>query len=448
MKRAVSSLALTLLLCACAPSASPPTSTESPAASTPESAAVESPGTATPEQAAALPAGLEPTGGDVLDYEEIRPIAIFSDQSPMQGYYTMRQGEHWGLLRNDGQELLPCVYDSPVNGCFLGTDDDPAWHVERSEPAPDSDRELDAQLRSLGGGHLCDGHGGYYQEFYWLTDLQRLCDYSGSTGPSTPTHIAPALAADYDGLFPARDAVLSEGEEGILLPEGSDAPYRYRLQDGTPLNDQSYQTALPFGHEALAVAQRDGRWCYLDRTGHEVTAPCYEGTYGYATQSSGQEPSTSSPLLNGFAAVCRDGKFGLLDSTGQERVPCTYAGLVWDGQTGWLRLEDGWHSFRLPDAVPPTIPDAPALPQEASRVPIEYAYPDVWDEAGATRTTTSEGTLNVRSGPGTGYDKVSDLAPGTAVTVLGRSSTVEGWVLVILPDGWPPVGWVSSEYLE
>ena len=128
--------------------------------------------------------------------------------------------------------------------------------------------------------------------------------------------------------------------------------------------------------------------------------------------------------------------------------PCTYAGLVWDGQTGWLRLEDGWHSFRLPDAVPPTIPDAPALPQEASRVPIEYAYPDVWDEAGATRTTTSEGTLNVRSGPGTGYDKVSDLAPGTAVTVLGRSSTVEGWVLVILPDGWPPVGWVSSEYLE
>lgn len=321
MKRAVSSLALTLLLCACAPSASPSTSTESPAASTPESAAVESPGTATPEQAAALPAGLEPTGGDVLDYEEIRPIAIFSDQSPMQGYYTMRQGEHWGLLRNDGQELLPCVYDSPVNGCFLGTDDDPAWHVERSEPAPDSDRELDAQLRSLGGGHLCDGHGGYYQEFYWLTDLQRLCDYSGSTGPSTPTHIAPALAADYDGLFPARDAVLSEGEEGILLPEGSDAPYRYRLPDGTPLNDQSYQTALPFGHEALAVAQRDGRWCYLDRTGHEVTAPCYEGTYGYATQSSGQEPSTSSPLLNGFAAVCRDGKFGLLDSTGQERVP-------------------------------------------------------------------------------------------------------------------------------
>ena len=80
MKRAVSSLALTLLLCACAPSASPSTSTESPAASTPESVAVESPGTATPEQAAALPAGLEPTGGDVLDYEEIRPIAIFSDQ--------------------------------------------------------------------------------------------------------------------------------------------------------------------------------------------------------------------------------------------------------------------------------------------------------------------------------------------------------------------------------
>ena len=279
----------------------------------------------------------------------------------MQGYYTMRQGEHWGLLRNDGQELLPCVYDSPVNGCFLGTDDDPAWHVERSEPAPDSDRELDAQLRSLGGGHLCDGHGGYYQEFYWLTDLQRLCDYSGSTGPSTPTHIAPALAADYDGLFPARDAVLSEGEEGN--------PFARRQRHPLPLPPAGRHPAerpkLPNSPAFWPLKPRllpngTGAGCYLDRTGHEVTAPCYEGTYGYATQSSGQEPShVQSP----FERLCRrlPGREipARWTAPGKSGSPAPTPALCGTGRPAGLRLEDGWHSFRLPDAVPPTIPRRP-----------------------------------------------------------------------------------------
>ena len=37
-------------------------------------------------------------------------------------------------------------------------------------------------------------------------------------------------------------------------------------------------------------------------------------------------------------SVSRDGKFGLLDSTGAELVPCAYDGLVWDGGTAWVRL--------------------------------------------------------------------------------------------------------------
>ena len=52
-------------------------------------------------------------------------------------------------------------------------------------------------------------------------------------------------------------------------------------------------------------------------------------------------------------SVSRDGKFGLLDSTGAELVPCAYDGLVWDGGTAWVKLADGWHEYTIPGVTKP-----------------------------------------------------------------------------------------------
>lgn len=51
--------------------------------------------------------------------------------------------------------------------------------------------------------------------------------------------------------------------------------------------------------------------------------------------------------------MSRDGKFGLLDSTGAEFVPCAYDGLVWDGGTAWVRLGDDWHEYSIPGVTKP-----------------------------------------------------------------------------------------------
>ena len=79
---------------------------------------------------------------------------------------------------------------------------------------------------------------------------------------------------------------------------------------------------------------------YLDTAGHEATAPCYDGIYQPNHYT--DEPlvfARAAPLLSGYAVVSRDGKFGLLDSTGAELVPCAYDGPCVGRRHG---LGSGW----------------------------------------------------------------------------------------------------------
>ena len=61
--------------------------------------------------------------------------------------------------------------------------------------------------------------------------------------------------------------------------------------------------------------------------------------------------------------------------------------------------------------------------------------------AGATFAATATSSVNVRSGPGTGYGIVDRLGPGDYVNINGRSG---GWCSVSKPG---PDGWVSCAYL-
>ena len=54
--------------------------------------------------------------------------------------------------------------------------------------------------------------------------------------------------------------------------------------------------------------------------------------------------------------------------------------------------------------------------------------------------------LNVRSGPGSTYDRVGGLKPDAQVVVL---SSQEGWYQILFrnPDGQAAIGYVSADYL-
>ena len=65
--------------------------------------------------------------------------------------------------------------------------------------------------------------------------------------------------------------------------------------------------------------------------------------------------------------------------------------------------------------------------------------------AGFEETVTASPSLNVRSGPGTGYSLVGSLATGAQVAVLAEQN---GWYQVLFPSGSAAVtGWVSASYV-
>ena len=82
-------------------------------------------------------------------------------------------------------------------------------------------------------------------------------------------------------------------------------------------------------------------------------------------------------------------------------------------------------------AITPAAPDTP---------PTDVPAPP--PEPGAVIRASQ--SVNVRSGPGTGFDPVAAVAPGTPVTVTGQDEA-GGWYSVRLPDGRE--GWVAAELL-
>ena len=282
MKRCTLLLSLCLLLCACTPapgeSAPPDATAGAQTAETAETATGESAGAST-----TLPAGLEPLDRGVLDYDNIRLVCRFSVwNEPVPGYFTASRDGQWGLLRNDGSEVLPCTFDRPVALCSDGAPRYPAWILSKGDTDAAYWEETSRYLASIGEGMVCDmAHCGPGYEYYlWLTDRGQMCAYIGSLGPSLPTHIAPAQQTDYSNCFPTRDAVLVSEEWGEVPDQYQEETYRYRTIDGTPLNNYEYQQAQPFLDGALlAAAKRGSRWVYLDQQGREVTDPAYEGVY-------------------------------------------------------------------------------------------------------------------------------------------------------------------------
>ena len=61
--------------------------------------------------------------------------------------------------------------------------------------------------------------------------------------------------------------------------------------------------------------------------------------------------------------------------------------------------------------------------------------------AGAALAATATSTVNIRSGPGTGYGVIDQLSPGDDVAVTSMSG---GWCEVSIPG---PNGWVNCAYL-
>lgn len=90
----------------------------------------------------------------------------------------------------------------------------------------------------------------------------------------------------------------------------------------------------------------------------------------------------------------------------------------------------------------PTVPEAPTTkPTEPSQAPVETAV----NKKGTVVNTDS---LNVRSGPGTGYTKIGTLSRGKSITVLAKAVNAAGELWYRFSYSSTQMGYVHSSYIN
>ena len=291
----------------------------------------------------------------------------------------------------------------------------------------------EAALAAENAGTLCTGeHDG--QSYTWTYDINtgRVCKSAGMMGGAAELNDGDALYGDY---LPCVRSVWTSGNgdpDYYTTAEGGGIVFAN--SDGDLLNGITYASAGYFYDQPLAPVKIGDKWAYLDRKGNLVTQAVYDAVYGGLDFYEDYTPKYASPLLNGYAAICRDGKWGVLDAAGKEYIPCDYAGAAWNGHILWLQRDGHWQSRTLP-GVPEHWQDAKMRFQVG---PKELKATD------AFWRVTAAGGLRLRVGPDTSYEKISLVPEYTALQELGRSE--DGCWMLTLYGRWH--GWVSMDHLE
>ncbi|MCO6450516.1 MAG: SH3 domain-containing protein [Caldilineales bacterium] len=108
-------------------------------------------------------------------------------------------------------------------------------------------------------------------------------------------------------------------------------------------------------------------------------------------------------------------------------------------------------SVASPTPEPPTPTPEPATPTAEPATPTPEAALGVL-KVGGVATVNADAGLRVRSGPGTNYDPVTTLPPGTVVDVIGgpeRADSYTWWqIRFALADGGQGDGWVAGDFLD
>ena len=196
----------------------------------------------------------------------------------------------------------------------------------------------EAALAAENAGTLCTGeHDG--QSYTWTYDINtgRVCKSAGMMGGAAELNDGDALYGDY---LPCVRSVWTSGNgdpDYYTTAEGGGIVFAN--SDGDLLNGITYASAGCFYDQPLAPVKIGDKWAYLDRKGNQVTQAVYDAVYGGLDFYEDYTPKYASPLLNGYAAICRDGKWGVLDAAGKEYIPCDYAGAAWNGHILWLQKD-------------------------------------------------------------------------------------------------------------
>lgn len=207
-------------------------------------------------------------GEEILEprYEEMDYIKRYD-------YFVVVENGKVGIINKMGHELLPCVYDRPIDNCpdFVAAAKDGRWGVVDYSNKPLVPFEYQ-EIKSLSCG---------------------------------------------DGILLAFQ---KDDKWALVAPDGfrQMTPFRYKyVMDLNVLASNGIVTYLnPDSYALVAVLEND-KWGFVDSLGQDVIAPKYDHDESYGT---GDCPT----FIDGYAAVKLNGNYGMIDLSGKVVLPFDY----------------------------------------------------------------------------------------------------------------------------
>lgn len=434
-KRALPALALAaLLLTACGSSTRHSSSLLTYDTETPETAPLTTAGesdalpTAQPQEAAqwVVEPAIEADNIDVLrlgrgngNLEDYNAFALHKDD----GLCVITQGGKYGLIDYSGNLVVPAEYDTiqlGMNGIYILSQGGGEYNGGASWTLDGNN-----SLVSLSGVSMVDTVGSApNRDLYWVPERGSLYISGGAD---------TWLEASYTGTVPCAGWVVTAIEYDCATAWDG-----YVLTDGTrPVSDTRYEAAGAYSC-GLIPMKLDGLWGYLDAQGSIVLPFEYEGGWAESTQdvlaNNGTEALPYAASYGGVV-VNKGDQYALYDTAGNCVIDFgSYEALrPLHGDKLWAKQGGKWGVLQLSQPLG-TSQTGYATPGTGVTV-----APDVLESS--TVVCDADGGLVLRAGPGADYERLGSIPKGTAVQVLGRSSTADGWLYVEYG------GWISAEYV-
>lgn len=219
-------------------------------------------------------------------------------------------GDKYGVIDKTGREIVPCQYDS------VSFNEDHSLVMTHLDSG-------DWSMFDRTGKTVASSEKYEYAEF--IDDL--VCVVQNGKWGLIDKSGRAVTTCKYDFDF----GVLGEGwlsftDDG-LARVALDGKWGYINTTGQEVVPCKYEQAAFWFRDGVAWVKLNGKWGLIDATGREISPfkyddDCYEdGTDGVAEYLLGNHDFNG----NSFACVTQNGKYGMIDRTGTEVVPCEYS---------------------------------------------------------------------------------------------------------------------------
>ena len=302
------------------------------------------------------------------EFEAVEPVADTALMSPYTvtrqegetGYYLVKAGAGWGVLdTRTGRVAAAGAFSQPPTVCGLGHLYTPDSANLQWEDRDAYDR-FNAELEALGTSYRLEtGHGGG-TTWFLADEAGKVTALGVSENGFNPRPVTEL--EDLPALLPVRRGGVVDNGDGGRMEIGGDGLYAVASSDGTLLTDFVYDDACMATDEAIAVC-KEGKWGYVDTAGREIVPCRYDpflgvewewddaaGEYGgYVVAAAGIWPA---PFTGGCAVVKQNGVTGVLKADGSWLLE---PGQVEDaapafGGLLWAKTGGKWGAVKLPEA--------------------------------------------------------------------------------------------------